>query len=236
MLEPTEEETKWFVRKLIKIRENINGYHESFDFELKDLEEWEDESETKLPQAETKDRVFWMLKEMKDNYIENNNNVLFAKNLNYHESREGIITIDGYTSKMLLKYKNWLSLSPEARLALNIIPMEKIPTIKFKTKGKDFELNINDGSFKFGKIKNSFGTTTKEFRLLKCLVESRNSVVSYGIICSCLGINDGRTKRGAITTILKRVKYKMGILPKGRTSNPDIFISNPNIGYEISEN
>ena len=72
---------------------------------------------------------------------------MFAENLKYNEPMEGKITIEGYTTKMLTEYKNWLSLNHAVRLALNIKPMEKIPTIKFRTKGKNFELNINDGQF-----------------------------------------------------------------------------------------
>lgn len=236
MTEPTENEIKWFVKKLLELRDGVNGYHESVNFELKDLEEWEEDSKTKLPQAETKDRVIWMLNEMKKHYIENNNNPLFVENLKYNGPVDGKMTIEGYTTKMLTEYKNWLSLSRAARLALNIKPIEKTLPIKFRTEGKNFELNINNGSFKFGNTENSFGTKTQGFKILKCLVESRNSIVSYEIICSCLGLKDSNTNRHKITGILKRVKHKMKILVKRGPSNPDIFINVPNSGYEILEN
>jgi hypothetical protein len=235
MTEPTEKEIKWFVKRLLKLREKINGYQPSIDFELKDLEDWEKDNETDLPGAELKYRVFFMLDEIKKDYIEKNNNPLFAENLKYNEPVEGKIIIEGYTTKMLTEYKNWLSLSRAARLALAIKPMEKIPAIKFRTGGKNFELNINDGSFKFGNTKDSFGTKTQGFKILKCLVESRNNVVSYEIICACLGLRQGDPSKKEITTILKRVKHKMEILPKIRAANPDIFINDPNVGYEILE-
>jgi len=235
MTKPTEKEIKWFVKNLIESRGRIDGYHTSVDFKLEDLEEWEKDSEIKLPQVEIKDRVFWMLDEIKKHYIENNNNSLFAQNLKYSEPVEGKITIAGYTTKMLSEYKNWLDLSQEARLALNIKPIEKMPTIKFRTGGKNFELNINDGSFKFGNTKDSIGTQTQEFKILKCLVESRNRVVSYEIICSCLGLKDSVTSRGKITTILKRIKQKMGILVERGARNPDIIKNITNSGYEILE-
>lgn len=236
MTEPTEKETKWFVKKLIDLRDKVDGYHEPFDFELKDLEVWGEETKTKLPQAETKDRVIWMLDEIKKHYIENNNNPIFTEGLKYKKSEDGKkITIDGYTTKMLTEYKNWLSLSRAARLALVSKPLEKKPTIKFRTKGKIFELNINDGSFKFGNTKDEFGIKTQEFKFLKCLVESRGNAVSYEIIFSCLGLKDSLESRGKITTILKRIKHKMKILVKRGTSNPDIFRNITNFGYEILE-
>ena len=235
MTEPKEKEIKWFVKRLMELRGKIEGYHTSIDFELKDLEDWEKDSETKLPPAETKYRVAWMLNEIKKHYIENNSNSLFAENLKYNELVEGEMMIEGYTTKMLMEYSNWLSLSRAARLALNIKPVEKIAPVKFRTKGKNFELNINDGSFKFGIAEGSFGTTTQEFKILKCLVESRNSVVGYEIIFSCLGLRNVNSSRRDITTILKRAKHKMDILPETTGYNPDIFKNVPNLGYEILE-
>jgi hypothetical protein len=230
---PTENEIKWFIKKLIELRAEVEGYHTPIDFELKDLEDWEEDNKIKLPQAETKDRIIWMLGEIKKHYVENNNNPLFVENLKCSEPVKGKMTIEGYTTKMLTEYKIWLSLSREARLAINIKPAERMPTIKFRTGGENFELNINDGSFKFGDTEDRFGTKTQGFKILKCLVESRNSVVSYEIIYACLGLRYDISCRRDIATILKRVKHKMEILPEGRASNPDIFTNVPNVGYEI---
>jgi hypothetical protein len=236
MTEPTEKETKWFVKRLIELRGEVNGYHKSFNFELKDTKQWEEESGLKLPPGELKDRVFHMLNEIKDHYIENNNNPLFAEKLKWSEPTGGIMMIEGYTTKMLAEYKNWLSLSNGARLALNIKPIEKIEPIKFITGGKKFELNINDGGFKYGRVQGKFGTKTQGFKILKCLVESRNSLVSYESIYSCLGLGNAPEKRRTIAGILKRVKHKMDILPEETASNPNIFRNVPNSGYEILEN
>ncbi|MCX6753687.1 MAG: hypothetical protein NTV03_01365 [Candidatus Nomurabacteria bacterium] len=111
--------------------------------------------------------------------------------------------------------------------------ISKYPIINFKTNGKNFEFNIINGSFKLGKIKDRFGTTTQEFRMLKCLVENRDTIVIYGDICLCLGLNTACPQRDTILTILKRIKNKMGILPKTRTCNPDIFENDTNSGYGI---
>ena len=40
-------------------------------------EDWEEENETKLPQVELKDRVIWMLDQIKKHYIENNNITIY---------------------------------------------------------------------------------------------------------------------------------------------------------------
>ena len=65
MVEPTEKEMEWFVKRLLELRKDADGYHESIDFKLNDLKEWEDESELKLSSDELIDRVFWMLIEIK---------------------------------------------------------------------------------------------------------------------------------------------------------------------------
>lgn len=235
MTEPTEKETKWFVNRLIELRDEIDRYHTPIIFNIYELKEWEEENNYELSQDELYDRVNLMIEEMKSHYVEKNNNPLFAEKLKCTRIDEENVRIEGFTTNFLIEYKNWLNSSPENRRSIKIKPIEKVPVVEFTTQGKEIELNLNNGDFKLGNVSGKIGIRTQEFKVLNCLIINKGITVGYDELCSCLGWENNITNRNRLTVVIKRIKNKMGILPDNEAVNPDIFINTTNGGYEITE-
>ena len=224
---PTEKEVKWFVKELIKLREKVNGHYTAISFQLSGLKEYEDENETDLPGAELKDRVFWMLEQIKKHYIKTKNPTL-VDNLTYEQDAVDIKINDGYDTQMLEDYLYFIKKEETPKKQKEVL-------IKFKTKGKDFELNINDGNFKLGNTNGQFSPETQLFKILHKLAMNRNQGVEYGNLLEIVKKGNLKTNRNYIATILKKIKKEMGILDTNRREkNPDIFENISGFGYKIS--
>lgn len=235
MTEPTEKETKWFVNRLIDLRDAVDRYHSPITFCMNDLKEWEEENNYELSQDELYDRVNSMIEEMKSHYVEKNYNPLFTEKLKCTRIDEENVRIEGFTTNFLIEYKNWLNSSPENRRSVKIKPIEKVPTITFTTQDKEIELDLNNGDFKLGNVSGKIGVKTQEFKVLSCLMTNKGITVDYGTLCSCLGWENNITNRNRLTIVIRRIKNKMGILPENEAVNPDIFVNTTNEGYEIIE-
>lgn len=104
------------------------------------------------------------------------------------------------------------------------------------TKDK-FTFSMNTGDFTFNKIKDNLGRASREYQVLSCLIAAADHQADFSTLIKSIGL-DGPTvsNKAVLSSIIKMIKYKLGILPKKPSSNPNIIHAVHKYGYRIIVN
>lgn len=110
--------------------------------------------------------------------------------------------------------------------------MEKNPSFKKIS----LFLHPRTGDFNFHKLSGTIAPSTQEFKILYRLLNSEDYQCDY--LSLYREIHPGletlqKTHKYALALIIRNLKEKLGILPKAKSYNPDIFVNIPNIGYRL---
>jgi len=112
---------------------------------------------------------------------------------------------------------------------------------KQKAKQKIFILKARDGTkltfnrvtgdFKFGKIEGKFNPETQKYKVFLCFMIKPSHIVKYKTLLKEMypGIEfkgylkEYQVERMALETVIRNIKRDLGILPKAKSINKDIF-------------
>lgn len=106
-----------------------------------------------------------------------------------------------------------------------------------KTNSKiPLHINLRTGDFSFYKTTGTISLATQEFKILSALIKSEDYQSSYLSLYKALFPSTEevrKTQRDTLAQIIRNLKETLGILPKKKLSNKDIFKNIPNIGYRL---
>jgi len=102
----------------------------------------------------------------------------------------------------------------------------------------DFVLDKRTGNFTFGRTKGQFNPKTQECKVLLALMESVDNFADYEKLIIAMGRQYQKSSLKSQTRelglIIRNIKRTLGILPKGKNSNKDIFKNIKGVGYGLS--
>lgn len=97
-----------------------------------------------------------------------------------------------------------------------------------------FVLN-KDGTFIYFKNTGRFNISSKEYKLIKYLYDNKNSVLTYEDLTQKIFSKSATiSSKRELADYIKKVKEKLGILPKKTNSQKDIIINHKNHGYSLN--
>lgn len=118
--------------------------------------------------------------------------------------------------------------------------LEKFHTLLLKrikenpAKEPIFKLN-KDGSFKYLNKTGRFNTSTREYKVIELLYKSKNKVLTYKeIIESVYKKSESSVSKRELSDQIKKIKVRLGILPRKKDSLKDIIINHKNLGYSLN--
>lgn len=108
----------------------------------------------------------------------------------------------------------------------------------FETQKEELPLKLNfrTGEFTYCKTSGTIPLKTKEFKVLYLLLHSKDYFTDYLSLCKATsqGITEVRkAHKDELVQTIKDLKNRLKILPKTKTSNPDIFQVIKNVGYQL---
>jgi hypothetical protein len=108
----------------------------------------------------------------------------------------------------------------------------------FETQKEELPLKLNfrTGEFTYCKTSGTIPLKTKEFKILSSLLYSKDYFSDYLSLCKATsqGITEVRkAHKDELTQTIKDLKMRLKILPKTKTSNPDIFKVIKKVGYQL---
>jgi DNA-binding response OmpR family regulator len=91
----------------------------------------------------------------------------------------------------------------------------------------------NNGSFLYKTKTGTFTVSGSEYKLLKLLLDNKNSIVSNDVIIKHLfQREESKYWRMRVNAVIRNIKKGLGILPKN-SSFPDIIINHRKLGYVL---
>jgi hypothetical protein len=108
----------------------------------------------------------------------------------------------------------------------------------FETQKEELPLKLNfrTGEFTYCKTSGTIPLKTKEFKVLSLFLYSKDYFADYLSLCKAtsLGITEVRkAHKDELAQTIKDLKIRLKILPKTKTSNPDIFKVIKKVGYQL---
>ena len=98
-----------------------------------------------------------------------------------------------------------------------------------------FVLDTISGDFRLGELTGTLNVSTQEFRVIATLYTAENYRAPYLELINCLKKIDKVTKpdKESLGIMIRNLKMKLGILPKDKRVNEDIFINEVHYGYRL---
>jgi len=97
-------------------------------------------------------------------------------------------------------------------------------------------MNMRTGDFSFYKTTGNFSPVGQEFKVLRTLYEDKDCQASFLSLLQSYMPNlekENKAHKDALYQVIRNVKEKLGILPEGKASNPDIFKTVKGFGYRL---
>ncbi len=118
-----------------------------------------------------------------------------------------------------------------------LVEVEKLDLVTVpKTKELSPFLNLHTGDFVYFGTEGNFPTSGQEFKVLKTLLSVKDYKATHDeLIRSFLPSVEKATKtqKSKLHTIIRNIKYKLGVLPETKKSKPDPFQSVRGEGYRL---
>lgn len=107
---------------------------------------------------------------------------------------------------------------------------EEYKHVGLETKYGTLQLNAETGFASLNKVTCELNPSSKEFKILKMLMESKNHQATYAEL---LGGNPSKPNRRLLTFSIRTLKQGLGILPTIKRNNKDIFENIKGFGYRL---
>jgi len=86
----------------------------------------------------------------------------------------------------------------------------------------DLKFNKENGDVKLGKVEGNLAPETNEYKVFLHLLESPSYMAKYTTLIELMS-KGALLERLALDTVIRNIKMKLGILPKKKSKNKDIF-------------
>lgn len=99
-----------------------------------------------------------------------------------------------------------------------------------------FNFNPKTGDFSYYQTKGTIALGTNEFKIFSLLYGCIGNFVDHLTLSREMNTNITEVRKShkdSLSQVIRNIKRKFGILPKTKTSNPDIFNSTPKAGYRL---
>ncbi len=136
---------------------------------------------------------------------------------------------DGHVQEYINEISN-LHLELITALSKNTAP--QLPT----KKEMPLALNLETGDFNLGGVTGTLNTGTQQYEVLAKLYTADNHRVGYLELIKCINLKAEKVTKpdkSALSIVIRNIKIDLGILPKEKSVNGDIFKNDLKFGYRL---
>lgn len=115
------------------------------------------------------------------------------------------------------------------------LPKVQLPNTDTIKLGKEnsFSFNVVTGDSVLNGTKTNFKVGQQKFKIINTILSSKEHQADYESMSKILGFENNKTKHADIQQIIKTIKEDLKILPRKKSSNPDILFNIEKYGFRI---
>ncbi len=133
-----------------------------------------------------------------------------------------------FSNLYIKQFPKWKELIKKFHLKL-------MKELEASTEKRNLFILNSDGSFTYLKKTGKFNIKSKEYEIMNLLYKNKNKVLTYKeIIENIFKKSESISSKRELTDYIKKIKVRLGILPKKKGSPKDIIINHKNHGYSLN--